>query len=48
MIKKTLQILLAGLITPIVFTLYIISMVGSLADKLSDFVIENTIDKLDN
>jgi len=47
MIKKTLQILLAVLITPIVFTLYIVSVIGSLADKLSDFIIENTIDKLD-
>jgi uncharacterized membrane protein len=47
MIKKTLQILLAVLITPIVFTLYIVSIIGSLADKLSDFIIENTIDKLD-
>jgi hypothetical protein len=48
MIKKTLQILLAVLVTPIIFTLYLISVIGSLADKLSDFVIENTIDKLDS
>jgi hypothetical protein len=45
--RKILQILLVLLIAPIVLVLYIISILGPLADKLNDFIVENTIDKLD-